>query len=203
MGSKLLASANAPSFTGNITIVLTDGFTTVNKVIAIDRRATTASALFTQIVEFVSGTGFNDSFIPIELLTKRVTSETGFESSFSFFSIATVISTVGPKDTIERGDQIVASGVTFDFEFYTSTYVKTTDYALAFEFSVFRRFGDSPETSNAAIGCTVSSAAAFRASLLDAVRLKFGRPAITFQGCGTGQFVANGPVMIEYTYLKN
>ena len=203
MGSKLLASANAPAFTGNITIVLTDGVTTVNKVIAIDRRATTASALFTQIVEFVSGTGFNDSFIPIELLTKRVTSETGFETSFSFFSISTILSTVGPKDTIERDDQVVANDVVFDVEFYTSAYVKTADYALAFEFSVFRRFADNPETTNAKIGCVVSSAASFRAALLAAMRLKFNRPAITFQGCGTGSFFTGGPEMIEYTYLKN
>lgn len=203
MGSKLLASANAPAFTGNITIVLTDGITTVNKVIAIDRRATTASALFTQIVEFVSGTGFNDSFVPIEVITKTVLSEFGFESSFSFFSIATILSTVGPKDTIERDDQIVVDGVAFEFFFTNSTYDPVATFTLAFYVFLKRRFQDSPETSNAAIGCITSSAAPFRTKLLAAVRLKFNRPEITFSSCYSGEDFVGGPQIIEYEYQKN
>ena len=203
VGSKLLASANAPAFAGTITIAITDGFTTVNKVIAIDRRPTTVSALVTQIVELVSGTGSNDSFAAIEVITKTVLSEVGFEGGFSFFSIGTVLSIVGASDTIERDDQIVVNGVVFEFSFVNSNYDPVATFALAFYISVFRRFGDSTATNNASIGCTASSAATFRSNLLAAVRLKFNRSEITLSGCGTGQDFVGGPVMIEYSYLKN
>ena len=211
MGSKLLASANAPAFTGNITVVLTDGTTTVNKIIAIDRRSTTVSALFTQILDLVSIAGPINSFVDFEIVVQTMLSVAGSNDYFSFLPMSLLISTTGATDEFTLGasgttapaDNIVANGIAFDYTMRAPNYSVVTSFSQADIVCVYRLFNDSPQTDDASIGCATTTAASFRSALLDAVRLKFSQPPMNYNSCTLKTFVIDGPEYIEYTYTTN
>ena len=208
VGSKLLASANAPAFAGTITIAMTDGFTTVNKVIAIDRRPTTVSALVTQILDLVSITGPIDSFVDFEIVVQTMVSEVGFNDSLSFIPMSSLVSIAGATDEFTLGasvmaDNITANGVAFNYTFLDTNSNAVATFALAESIRVYREYGDSPQTSEEAIGCEAASAASFRASLLDATRVKLGQPGISAAFCSVNTFVLDGPSIIAYRYYTN
>ena len=206
MGSKLLATANAPAFTGNITIVLTDGVTTVNKVIAIDRRPTTVAALFTQILDLVSIAGPIDSFVDFEIVVQTVASEVGFNDSFAFIPMSQLISIAGATDEFLLGasimaDNVTANGVAFNYRFLDASRNIVPSLSQSFYIVVYRILGETPETSESAIGCYTASAEGFRISLLDAVRLKFGIPGIQQDTCNITTTSSESPITIVYEYI--
>lgn len=187
---------------------MTDGFTTVNKVIAIDRRPTIVSALVTQILDLVSITGSIDSFVDFEIIVQTVVSGAGFNDSFSFIPMSQVISIAGANDEFTLGasvmaDNITADGIAFNYQFLDPNYQVVASRNLAMFIKVYRLFEDSPQTNEASIGCTPASAAGFRANLLSAVQSKFSDPLITYSSCSTGTFVLDGPLMISYIYETN
>lgn len=206
MGSKLLASANAPAFTGNITIVLTDGVTTVSQVIAIDRRPTTVSVLVTQTLDLISVAGSIDSLSSFDIPVQSIVSEVGFNNSFSLLSMSVLLSVTGADDGFTLGDSVVAdnvtaNGVSFSYAFTNASSQPVATLNIAYIISVSRVFEDSPETSYDAIGCDAESAASFRASLLNAVRVKFNSTAITFASCAVS--MPDTQLIIKYRYYTN
>ena len=210
VGSKLLASANAPAFTGKITIVLTDGVTTVNKVIAIDRRPTAVSALFTQILDLVSISGPIDSFVDFEIVVQTMLSVVGFNDSFSFTPMSSLVSITGATDEITLGasvlaDNITADGVAFRYVLQDINQSTVTAFNLAVFIELRRLYEDTPQTSEAAIGCVISSAAGFRANLLESARVKFSYPGISAAFCDVTTFPQEGDSFrtIIYTFRTN
>lgn len=210
VGSKLLASANAPAFAGTITIALTDGLTTVNKVIAIDRRPTTVSALVTQILDLVSITGQIDSFVDFEIVVQTMVSEVGFNDSFSFIPMSSLLSVTGADDGFTLGasvlaDNITADGVAFRYRLQDINQSTVTDFNLAVFIELRRLYEDTPQTSEAAIGCVIDSAAGFRTNLLEAARVKFSYPGISAAYCDVTTFPQEGDSFrtIIYTFRTN
>lgn len=208
VGSKLLATANAPAFTGNITIVLTDGVTTVNKVIAIDRRATTVAALVMQILDLVSIAGPINTFTSFEVVTQTMVSAVGFNESFPLIPMSLLVSVTGSADEFllgasVMGDNITANGVVFSYTMRAPNYSVVGSFSQAEIVCVYRVFNDSPQTTDEAIGCSTTTAAGFRSALLSAVRTKFNQPPMNYNSCTLKTFVADGPVNIEYTYTTN
>ena len=206
MGSKLLATINAPAFTGNITIVLTDGFTTVNNVIAIDRRATTITALARQTFDLVSATGSNDSFVPIEFLVQTMVSTVGSNDSFTLLSMSVLLSTTGSDDGFTLGasvlvDNVTADGVAFNYRFKDFGSQTVATFAEAYIVYLYRPYMDSAQTGEDQIGCYSSGAEVFRANLLAAVRTKFNTATMQEANCDTTG-PGGGPYTITYGYFK-
>ena len=193
--------------------MLTDGVTTVNKVIAIDRRPTTVSALATQALNLISIAGATDSLVSFEIITQSMISEVGANDFVLSFTVpvSQLLSTTGATDEFTLGasgttvvaDTITANGVVFNYTMRAPNYSVVTSFSQAEIVCVYRIFNDSPQTTDAAIGCSTTTAASFRAALLDAVRLKFSQPPMNYNSCTLKTFVVDGPVNIEYTYTTN
>lgn len=181
VGSKLLALANAPAFAGTITIAITDGFTTVNKVITIDRRPTTVSALVTQILDLVSITGPINSFVNFEIVVQTMLSVAGPFDSISPITTTLLLSVTGANDEFTLGasvlaDNVTANGVAFNYRFLPAG---TTTFDIASDIELKRVLNDTPQTTEAAIGC----ASGFAPSLLAAAKVKFNFADIVESSC--------------------
>lgn len=200
VGNQLRASKDAPAFTGAITIVLTDGISTVTRILMVDRPGSVASALASQVVEMVAVGRSTAAFEEVELITKNVIANAGTNDAFVELDMVTLIASAKTNDAFIRDGIIVVNGVEFEFEFYNNSNNVVPDFASAFTIAVFRPLGSAPPTDNASIGCG-NSALPFRNALLAEVRRYFDRPAITRSGCGGGN--VNGVSYIQHTFNKN
>ena len=208
VGNQLLVDVDAPAFNGVITILVTDGINTVSQTISINREVSTIAPLVQQSMELISISGFSDAIVTFEVSTQLMVSVVGFSDSFVLTDASLLLSVTGANDAFLLGvsiniDNVTASGIPLNYQFLDNLYQPVASMSDATFIKVYREYQDSAQTTDAAIGCTLASAATFRASLFDAVKAKFGSTLITFASCSSGVIVTNGPPILSYFYYTN
>jgi hypothetical protein len=200
INGQLIAGANAPAFSGTITIAVTDGTTTVSQTVTIDRPNSVASALAVQVLDLISDAGSDDAFEVVEIITKTIISDAGSDDAFVPLEMSTIVSDAGSDDAFVRDGVIVVNGIEFEYVFYSFQGGVTTDFANTEFISVLRPLDDAAyaPTGYFSIGCDNS---AFRAALLAEVRLTLDRPQITFVSCDVGPI--NGVEYVEHLFRRN
>ena len=99
VGSDLVIASDAPVFNGVITIVLTDGVTTVSQTISINGSDTTVSPVDTEIINLSSETGYSATFQAVVITVAKVISAIGSNDSFSLSSMLSLLSAMGFSDS--------------------------------------------------------------------------------------------------------
>ena len=99
VGSDLVVASDAPVFNGVITIVLTDGVTTVSQTISINGSDTTVAPVDTEVINLSSETGYTTTFETVVITVAKVISVIGSNDSFSLVSMLSLLSAMGFADS--------------------------------------------------------------------------------------------------------
>lgn len=203
---RLLIDASAPPFSGTLTLVLTDGMTTVSKVVVVNHQGATLNPMAQHLVATFSARSISGGMTPLDILTmqaigrRTITGRTVEVSMIQLRSQRNIMGGVAVSSSVsETGEtQIVVGGYNFDVEWWDSTGDVTLEWANTFEIYAYTTV---PAALASNVNCSNQS---MRSALLSALRTHYNHPQISYAivSCRDGS-LEGGLYGADYFFLKN
>lgn len=200
VGQNIVISASAPSFSGAVTIVLTDGVDTVFEVFQVEHTVILKQSLSIELVTVVSNMSDN-AYVQVNVIeSKQIVSYADYQSFIFEVPIIIVSSIAQYKDEFTGlYDLLSVNGVQFNMLYYAGigSPEQVSTFAEATLLVVFREI--EPYGANV-IGC---GNAVFKNDLLNTARAFFNKPDMIFRELGGSggcdEETVNGITTVSYT----